>query len=221
MKPFLYETAEEILNKYKTDIQSFCFVFPNKRTKFFFRKYYAELYGKSHKAPSMKEIRTLTQELTGLNEIDNLSLIFILFKIFVEIDRKSKYDFDKFYRLGEIILSDFNEIDNWLIQPEQIFQNIKDIKEIDAHFDWLTEEQKEVLKSFWINFSVDKYSKEQEMFIELWNKLPKVYEKFTERLLLQNIGYAGLKNRELSKLIDNGNLPESKFKKYLILIFQF
>ncbi|MCF6366024.1 MAG: PD-(D/E)XK nuclease family protein [Bacteroidales bacterium] len=219
MQSFLYETAKEILSKYKQDIQSYCFVFPNKRTKFFFRKHYAEIYGKSHKAPYMKEIKNLTQDFTGLNEIDNLSLIFILYKVFIEVDKKSNYNFDTFYRLGEIILSDFNEIDNWLIKPEQIFQNIKNVKEIDTHFDWLTDEQKEVLKTFWINFSPDNYSKEQEMFIELWNILPKVYNKFTELLLLQGLSYNGLKNKVLSKMIDEDNLPKEKFKKYLFIGF--
>lgn len=219
MNPFLYDTAKEILSKYKNDIQSYCFVFPNKRTKFFFRKYYADIYGESHKAPDMREIKNLVQDYTGLTEIDNLSLNFILYKVFKEVDKKNEYSFDTFYRLGEIILSDFNEIDNWLIDAKQIFQNIKDIKEIDAHFDWLTEEQKEVLKSFWINFSVENYSDEQKMFIELWNILPKIYQKFTETLLLQGIAYSGLKNRELSKLIDNADLPEKKYKKYLFIGF--
>ena len=59
MQAFLYKTAKDILDKYKQDIQSYCFVFPNKRTNFFFRKYYSELYGVSHKAPKMLEIRKL------------------------------------------------------------------------------------------------------------------------------------------------------------------
>ncbi|NPA44074.1 MAG: hypothetical protein GXO49_00920 [Chlorobi bacterium] len=219
MKPFLYDTAKEILDKYKTDIQSYCFVFPNKRTKFFFRKHYADIYGKSHKAPDMREIKNLVQDFTGLTEIDNLSLIFILFKVFKEVDKKNEHSFDTFYRLGEIILSDFNEIDNWLINPKQIFQNIKDIKEIDALFDWLTDEQKEILKSFWINFSVENYSDEQKMFIELWNILPEIYEKFTTNLLNQGIAYSGLKNRVLSNLIDNAELKEKKYKKYFFIGF--
>jgi len=219
MNPFLYDTAKEILSKYKNDIQSYCFVFPNKRTKFFFRKYYADIYGESHKAPDMREIKNLVQEFTELTEVDNLNLIFILYKVFKELDKKNEYSFDTFYKLGEIILSDFNEIDNWLIDATQIFQNIKDIKEIDAHFDWLTDEQKEVLKSFWINFSVQNYSNEQKMFIELWNILPEVYAKFTEILLVQGIAYNGLKNRELSKLIDGGELSEKRYKKYFFIGF--
>lgn len=219
MQSFLYDTAKEILGKYKSDIQSYCFVFPNKRTKFFFRKYYAEIYGETHKAPDMREIKILTQGFTGLSDIDNISLIFILYKIFKETDKSKDYSFDSFYRLGEIILSDFNEIDNWLIDPEQIFRNIKDIKEIDAQFEWLTEEQKEVLKSFWINFSVDNYSKEQEMFIELWNLLPEIYKSFSKTLLNQKIAYTGLKNRELSKLINEGSLQEGKYKKYFFIGF--
>ncbi len=219
MKAFLYNTAKEILNKYKDDILLYCFVFPNKRTKFYFRKHYAEIYGTSSKAPDMREIRILTQNFTNLSELDNLNLIFILYKIFKEVEGKNKYNFDSFYRLGEIILSDFNEVDNWLIDPEQIFQNIKDIKEIDAQFDWLTEEQKEMLKSFWVNFSPENYSEEQKMFIELWNILPKIYKRFTEKLLANKTVYGGLKNRELSKLIDKEKINTEKYKKYLFIGF--
>jgi CRISPR/Cas system-associated exonuclease Cas4 (RecB family) len=219
MQTFLFETAQEILRKYKPDIQSYCFVFPNKRTKFFFRKYYAQLYGVSHKAPDMKEIKSLVDEYTGLRDEDNLKLIFDLYKTFKEINPDFINDFDSFYKLGEIILSDFNEIDNWLINPNQIFQNINDLKEIDIKFSWLTDEHREILKTFWKSFTPEKYSVEQEMFIRLWNILPSVYKNFTDKLLKEGAVYFGLKYRRLFENLNSEKINSSKYKKYLFIGF--
>ncbi|MCD4793846.1 MAG: PD-(D/E)XK nuclease family protein [Bacteroidales bacterium] len=219
MQAFLYETAKEILCKYKLDIHSYCFVFPNKRTNFFFRKYYSELYGASHKAPKMLEIRRLIHQFTKLTDVDDLAVIFKLYKIFKKTDIDSKHNFDQFYKLGEIILSDFNEIDSWLTDPIQIFKNITDIKEIETHFDWLTEEQKDVLKKFWINFAVDEKSKEKKMFLELWNILPNVYKELKEYLLKRKIAYTGLLYRVLSDLIDQDKLNTNQYIKYIFIGF--
>ena len=219
MKPFLYETAKDIIDKNRDNIQNCCFIFPNKRTNFFFRKYYSEIYGKSHKAPLMTEIRFFVRRFTFLEDIDKLSLIFEIFEIFKEIDSKKNYDFDSFYKLGEIILSDFNEIDNWLIKPEEIYRNIHDIKEIETHFDWLSDEQKDVLRNFWINFSSEEKSEEKEMFLNLWNRLPTVYEKLKSKLLKKKVAYTGLQFRYLSQMMEEGKINLDKYNRYFFIGF--
>jgi len=219
MKAFLHNTAKEIIEKYKDSIHKYCFVFPNKRTNFFFRKYYSELYGVSHKAPKMLEIRKLIHQFTKLNDVDDLTVIFKLYKIFNKTDKENKYSFDQFFKLGEIILSDFNEIDSWLTDPSQIFKNIKDIKEIETHFDWLSEEQKDVLKKFWINFTADEKSDEKKLFLNLWNILPNVYKELTSHLFEKRIAYTGLHYRVLSDLIDQHKLNTDQYKKYIFIGF--
>ncbi len=217
MKPFLYETADNIIKNNSESIHDCCLVFPNKRTKYYFRKYFAQIIGKTSRPPKMIEIGKLIREITGFEDAEKLNLIFELFKIFKKFN--SNYSFDSFYRIGEIILSDFNEIDAWLVDPQQIYRNIKNLKEIDSHFDWLTEEQKELLSNFWKNFLTEKSSKEKEIFIGLWNLLPDVYAAFTKYLISQKIGYTGLIYRVLSEMIDSDNVKINKCQRIFFIGF--
>ncbi len=217
MKPFLYETAENIIKNYADEIHDCRLIFPNKRTKYYFRKYYAQIIGKTSRPPKMAEIGKLIREITGFEDAEKLTLIFELFKIFKKYN--SNYSFDSFYRIGEIILSDFNEIDAWLVDPQQIYRNIKDLKEIDSHFDWLTEEQKELLSNFWKNFLTEKNSKEKEMFIGLWNLLPDVYATFTKYLISQKIGYTGLIYRVMSGMIDSDEVKIKNCRRVFFIGF--
>jgi len=217
MKPFLYETADNIIKNYVDEIHDCWLIFPNKRTKYYFRKYFAQIIGKTSRPPKMIEIGKFIREITGFEDAEKLNLIFELFKIFKKFN--SNYSFDSFYRIGEIILSDFNEIDAWLVDPEQIYRNIKDLKEIDSHFDWLTEEQKELLSNFWKNFLTEKNSKEKEMFIGLWNLLPDVYAAFTKQLTTQKTGYTGLIYKVLSDMIDSDDVEIKNCRKIFFIGF--
>ena len=217
MKPFLYETADDIIKNNRNSLPDCCLIFPNKRTKYYFRKYYAQIIGKTSRPPKMTEIGTLIRELTDFEDAEKLSLIFELFKVFKKFN--TSYTFDSFYRLGEIILSDFNEIDAWLVDPKQIYKNIKNLKEIDSHFDWLTSEQKELLSNFWKNFLTEKSSKEKEMFLGLWNLLPEVYTAFTNRLKENKIAYNGLIYRVLSEIIEDDSVEINDCKKIFFIGF--
>ena len=217
MKPFLYETAEEIIKNYKDDLPNCCLIFPNKRTKFYFRKYYAQILGKTSRPAKMIEIGKYIRQLTGFEDAEKLSLIFELYKIFKKYSKD--YSFDNFYRLGEIILSDFNEIDAWLADPKQIYKNIKDLKEIDTLFEQFTKEQIEILKNFWSNFLNEKDSNEKKIFLKLWNLLPEIYQTFTEELIKQKIAYNGLIYKVLSGYIDENKIDNEKYRHYFFIGF--
>jgi len=217
MKSFLYETAEDIIKNNSNNLQNCLLIFPNKRTKYYFRRYYAQIIGKSSRPPKMTEIGKLIREITGFEDAEKLTLVFELFRVFQKYD--NRYSFDAFYRIGEIILSDFNEIDAWLVDPQQIYRNIKDLKEIDAHFDWLTDEQKKLLSDFWKNFLTEKSSKEKEMFIGLWNLLPKVYASFFSRLKNKKIAYNGMIYKILSDMIDADEMKPGNYHKIIFIGF--
>ncbi len=218
MTPFLKEAAEDILRNHTQDMNRVCIVFPNKRTRMFFRKYYAQILGKTSWAAKFIDLKTLVSSIAGLNETDRLSTIFDLYEIFKKYQspKTLPLSFDRFYHTGEIILNDFDEIDSWLVDSELIFKNIRNINEIDSSFDWLSSEQKEIILNFWKNFSPEHLSDEKTKFLEMLKILPKIHKELTELLLGRKSGYAGMLFRSISDSIDKGAnfLPE-----YETLIF--
>ncbi len=221
MRPFLKEVAREIIEKYNRQIPSLCFVFPNKRAGVFFRKYYGETKGKTTWSPDCFTIQEMIQKFTQIKLADKLSLLFELHRSYIDVKNKQEttFTFDRFYHLGEIILNDLNEIDSYLVDVNQLFSNLSDLKQIDTRFDFFTEEQKQILKNFWKNFSEKDLSKEKEYFIELWKSLPTIYEHFTLKLKNQSIGYEGLIYRQLIENIENGKFRYGKYNGFVFIGF--
>ncbi len=216
MKSFLQETAEDIVAKFGSELSKVEIIFPNKRTDFHFKKCLGEALKKTTWSPKTYTINKYISQLSKIHSIDKISLLFELYDSFKQIDKNFTYDFDAFLKLGEIILNDFNEIDNYLIEANQIFTNIKNLHEIDAKYNSLNEEQLIIIKQYWKNFSIEDQSREKELFLQLWNILPQVYNHFTVKLLLKSQAYEGLIYKQLAVLIAANQLNESENIKIFI-----
>ncbi len=216
MKTFLQETGADILNRYGDKLEHIRMVLPNKRTGYFFRNTLAKLIEKTVWSPEIITIQKYINEITRIQKIDKTALIFLLYKSFKTVDETFNQPFDTFYALGELILNDFNEVDSYLVDVKQIFTNIKDLHEIDQKYSHLTEEQIQIIRRYWINFSPEEMSKEKEKFIRLWNLLPAVYEHFTHQLLSENIAYEGLIYRQIAENLNQ--LPLLNNDTYTLFI---
>lgn len=216
MKSFLQETAEDIVAKFGKDLSGIELIFPNKRTDFHFKKYLGEAIGKTSWSPQTYTIQQYACILTGLRSIDKISLLFELYQLFKQNQHEFNYTFDGFYKLGEIILHDFNEIDNYLADARQIFTNIRDIHEIDSKYGGLTPEQLTIIRQYWQNFSPEKKSREKEQFLKLWNILAGVYEEFQIQLIEKSCAYEGLIYKKMVGLIAKNELPHTSAQKIFI-----
>ncbi len=210
MKTFLQETAEDIIAKYGKNLDKIQIVLPNKRTGYFFQNTFAKIIQKTVWSPTIITIQQYISKLSRIQKVDKIALIFMLYKSFKAVDKDFSMDFDAFYALGELILNDFNEVDSYLVDVNQIFTNIKDLHEIDQKYSHLSEEQIEIIRKYWMNFSPQDMSKEKEKFIRLWNLLPGVYRHFTENLLSMNLAYEGLIYRQIAQNINENILPANE-----------
>ncbi len=224
MNHFLKDVAQDIINK-KYNLNDTCFIVPNKRTDTFFKKNYASILGKAEWAPKIFTIEIFLSRLAKLKNTDKLQLIILLYKIARKIFSQDSnnllenYSFDKFYSIAEIIINDFNDIDNYLIDPEYLFKNIKDLQEIDLYYYQLPEYYRELLKEFWMSFSLEKTSQEKLKFLAIWEKLPAIYKEFNNMLINKKIAYSGLVNKHIKYLIDNNLLNTNNYKNYIFIGF--
>jgi ATP-dependent helicase/nuclease subunit B len=187
---FLYRVAEDLLNRFGKDLQDVAIVFNNKRPQLFLRKYLAEISGKPIWSPRFYTIQQFFSESTSLVCASQLKQFFVLYSeynLLLKKEGKEPVSADVFYPLAEIIVSDFSQIDYYMADPVKVFNLIGSIAELEQQFPNFEEEQLAFMESFWSSFSQEKQNKVQEKFIEMWHRMPNLYQNFHTRLAEQGL----------------------------------
>ena len=220
MKSFLRQIAEQYYTAYGKEISDFCFVFPNKRAGLFFKKELAAVMnGKTPIfAPSMLSINNLLLNYSDIKEAEHVTLLFQLYTVYKRVTQ-SDDTFDNFYAFGEMLLSDFNEVDTYLIDAHQIFTYISDLKEIDNQFSYFSAEQIEIIKRFWGHFLSDDEKPFKLYYLKMWQSLEEVYLQFKAALEARKIGYSGMIFRRLAERMKRGDDLPSGYKKMIFVGF--
>ncbi len=188
---FLEKVALDFFNREKSGIRELCFVFPNRRSGLFFRKYLAGLSNKAVFSPAIMTLKDLVVSLSNKREADRLELLFDLYDIYREISNTAE-SFDDFIYWGEIILNDFNDTDKFLANAKQLFSNVKELKEIESDYSFLSDTQLNAVKSFWEGFLPEGNSINKKNFITTWELLYPLYTKLQEKLIEKHAGFEGM-----------------------------
>lgn len=209
---FQKELAQRLLDRYAGDLSSLAIMFPSLRARAFFNDAVAEIAGAPTWQPTWYGIDEIMERISGLIKGDRIVLISELYRVYVKHHPNEK--FDKFYFWGEMLLSDFDMIDKYLIDAHQLLRNIEDIKEIESDVSYLTPEQMRII-SFWKSISDSStLSDQKRSFLEIWRSLSKVYDEFRARLIELGIGYTGMIYRQAAEIIKSGrnvNIPRKHF----------
>ena len=104
---------------------------------------------------------------------DPIRLVCELYKVYRE-ETQSNESLDDFYYWGELLISDFDDVDKNMADASQLFGNLQDLKDLED-LSYLTEEQQEAIRQFFNNFSIEKTSELKQRFIGVWNKLGAIY----------------------------------------------
>ena len=197
---FLQSLARRLYSRYGDGISSLRIVFPSRRAQLFFSEALTELIDKPIWEPVYTSVEKIAEEFTPLRKADDFSLLIELYRIYVK-HTGSKESFDRFYFWGEALLRDFNDIDNHLVDAGMLFRNLKEQKELEGDFSFLTPEQIQYLRSFWSTFEPGKSGKLHERFVEIWDALPAVYADFRTLLLERGAAYSGMIYRDAAEKI--------------------
>lgn len=204
MISFLQQTAEDLYAKYGNDLTSIAVVFPNNRARLFFSEHLYKAAGKPVWTPGFVTISDLLREQSELKITDPLALVGYLYDIYIRESGKEE-SFDEFYLWGEILLSDFDDVDKNLANARQLFRNIREQAAYTDTLEHLSEEQVNSIRLFFKNFDPDRKTELKRRFIENWNILYEVYEGFQAMLEKKGLAYEGmLYRRVIEKLKAEG-----------------
>ena len=201
MPSFLEEVSRQLLDKHQGHLAELTVVFPNRRAGLFFREILSRNIHQPGWSPRLLTFPEFITELSDLRPPDQLTLIFMLYQIY-QRESGTKEPFDRFYFWGELLLKDFNEIDKSLVRADDLFANLRDLKVLDAGYDYLTQEQRALVARFWQGFNgpADQpLSPPKQAFLTFWNVLNRVYEGFRAHLQERGLGYEGMMTRAVAE----------------------
>ena len=196
MKSFLAYVAEDIIQKYGTDLSRIAVVFPNKRASLFLNEHLArQTNGKPLWSPAYITISELFRQQSDLTVADPIKLVCDLHKSFC-LHTGSDETLDKFYGWGQLLISDFDDIDKNMADADRVFANLRDIHELDD-LSYLTDEQRQLLKHFFSHFTEEHETELKQRFLRLWSHFADIYHDFNERLAKQGLAYEGALYRQV------------------------
>lgn len=185
---FIQRLAIHIKSK-NYDLRSLTIILPSERAT----KYLAEALLKEFGKPIFSpEITTIDRWIKKHSNpiIDNTRLLIRLFEMYRETDEGRFETFEEFTTWGSMLLSDFDDIDRYMLDYTQVFKNLKAIKELES---WKIDEEK--------------FSASQKKFMEFWERIPNYYDKLHEKIQSKGFVTAGLAYRHLAEN------PEPLFEK--------
>ena len=214
MTPFLQQVAAHYLAA--PHIGGKCFIFPNRRSLVFFKKYLADAlrtgdYSAPLPVPPLYTINDFFYKLSGAGAADRLRLLLLLYECYKSLNSKAE-PLDQFLFWGEVILADFDDIDKFLVNPKALLQNVADFKALTSQFEYLSPEQQEAIGRFFSHFKDAagrwKLNPEGEdvkaRFLRLWDILYPLYQQFNQELGAAGLSYEGQVYRSLATRLKEG-----------------
>ncbi len=213
MNTFLHYVAKDIIQKYGNNLSKIAVVFPNKRASLFLNNELARLTDKPIWSPAYITISELFRQHSELQTANPLKLVCVLYRVFQKVTGSNE-SLDHFYGWGQLMITDFDDIDKNMADADKVFANLSDYHEFDD-VSYLTPEQEEILKRFFSNFSSEHNSELKKRFLNIWSNFREIYHSFNETLAEEGLAYEGQLYR---KVVEEGCL-DLKYDKYLFVGF--
>ena len=196
MKSFLEHVAEDLLSRYGTNLSRVAVVFPNKRASLFLNEHLARLAQKPLWSPAYITISDLFRSHSKLQVADPILLVCELHRVFTACTGIDE-TLDHFYGWGQLLLSDFDDLDKNMAPADKVLANLRDIHELDDT-SYLTPEQREMIKRFFSNFSEEHNTELKERFLRLWSHIGEIYHAYNQQLAEKQLAYEGALYRQVA-----------------------
>lgn len=220
MIPFLKQVAEHYYRR--GGIGGICFIFPNRRSTAFFRKYLGETVAADpeavpFRAPDMMAVNDFFRRAGGFEATDRIPLLLELYSCYRKLYARAE-SLDDFIFWGDVLLGDFDDTDKYLADPRRLFTNVADFKSIQDDFSYLSEGQREAMEAFVSHFrsgaggpAADTGSDDpgvKARFLSIWNILYPLYTDFNKVLKSKGMAYEGIMYRSLAERMRDGSAAD-------------
>ncbi len=245
--PFLQSVAEAYLHNEPMRLIDCCFVFPNKRSATYFTHYMTVVSRRDGIRAVHHATTTIVDFTEGFSDTapgERMELIFILYNVYREVVRRhhgaseaAAIDFNKFVFWADVLLNDFDDVDNSLADTGEVFRNVESLKEISSNY--LTPEQLEIIKKYWDNDKIPDdvrefwnhvaypssengdtgQTKVSVGFLKLWQVMGEVYNDFCDRLGIMGLHTSGMAYRHCVDVLNDTPADKLPFKRYVFVGF--
>ncbi len=202
MKPFLKQVAEHYCAP--GGLEHSCFIFPNRRTEVFFRKYLAEEVARAGvptMSPGMYTMNDFVARASGVRIADRMYLLLELYKCYCRFNPEHE-SLDDFIFWGDVLLGDFNDVDKYLVDARILFTNVSDLRRLQGGLGDLDDKQKDAIRRFadhFVYLENDGRTEYKERFRKIWDILLPLYRSFNEALSANGVAYEGASYRRLAE----------------------
>lgn len=189
MKPFI-EYICDILLEHIAAGKDPILVLPNKRPVAYMQKYMAHKMKKALWFPKIYTIEDFVIHISKLQLASPLHTANCLYQIYTEALQDQADAFDDFIKWWSLVIADFNDIDMYMVDANQLFNYITEAKAIEQ---W--------------NPGADEPTKLQQHYLSFWKYLPLFYNQLEAALSKDNMGYRGMLYKKAVAVLNEGGYP--------------
>lgn len=203
-EPFLRQVADYYVEAGVELLKERTFVFPSKRACTFFLRYLSDIVKEQNKVILAPRCTTINEFILGLmptmKPLDRTELLFKLYDCYCVVSGRGGEveSFDSFLFWGDIILKDFDLIDRYLVDARQLYRNLSAVKEIEDPDEYISDELKSVIATYWQSFS-ERKGEYREKFLAFWESLGDLYYLFSQQCEDERVSYEGYIYRKVAE----------------------
>lgn len=204
---FIHQVLND-LDQRSLDVTQLTYVVPSRRVATFLAKAMSKMISKPIFLPTIFSVEEFIAELSGMEIVPDLDLMPLLYESYLQVQPEDEQvSYDNFLGWAPTIIKDFNELDRYLVAPEDFFNYLGNIKELE---DWhwsLGGEPTTMISSY----------------LKFWKRLGGYYSRFRESCLTTGTLYQGLAYRlAYENLSKSSNLPadlKTVSREYPVIFF--
>ncbi len=189
MNTFLDQSASHIFSNHGIALDDVWVILPTRRAVSLFKQAIAHHSDLPFLAPHTIAVDDFITQASGLQLIDSVSLLFETFEVFRQID--PTVEFEQFIGWASVLLADFDRIDQYLLDPHELFSYLSAAKTLER---W--------------NLDLPKAAKPlvetagTARYFQLFENLNIAYHALHLRLEEQGLAYRGMAYRRLAENIE-------------------